>query len=132
MFAAYATTKSNRKKYHVLRDVDGEAVALCSRRIRPAYDAREFDPADIGEAWRMEGREVCARCEREQAKRPESDSKRVSAPDPTVVSLIAAGFDDATHNLARMADIVRGWLADDVDPFGVAGMLDIIASKHVR
>lgn len=121
---------------HAAHRTEGALVSECGA-------GEQYNGRNRQRPWILSPSEevTCKRCMKalgtgaappEQAKRPESDSKRVSETDPTVVSLLAAGYDDATHNLARMADIVRGWLADDVDPFGIDGMMGIIASKHAR
>ena len=132
----WAATKG--MTYHAVYQLNGEWVAVCNKRISATHKARDIDP-DTMKGRRVVGTaKVCSRCKvknarpHEQEKRPESRAKGLVAPDPTVISLLAAGYDDATHHLARMADVVRGWLAEEVDPFEVGGMLDIIASKHAR
>jgi hypothetical protein len=59
------------------------------------------------------------------------ESPAEPTPDPTTLELIAAGYDAAKYNLAAIATVVRGWLAEGINPFTFDGLLEFIAVRHM-
>lgn len=51
--------------------------------------------------------------------------------DATAVELIKLGYSSSYYNLSAIAEVIRGWLEMDVEPFSVSGMVEDIAGKHM-